>query len=217
MPCASDQSTQGWPVTEGTVSRNCWSSLLASCPPGRLCPAGPTTHGWDIRSQLQALPSAGELEGADPRAEQRLRHGEPAPVGDQMWNQKQEKTVRDCVCPCPAWDPQGDYNLLIFLLLLPRGALVPLFLNYTRMYHAGKPETCGGLGPSHCVCLSLICVVSSLVLSFLFGKWRRLLCDFYVVVGVLTLLGRGGWHTLGCRSLAGCGVVWEDPCQLSLQ
>lgn len=103
-----------------------------------------------------------------------------------MWNQKREKTVRDCVCPCPAWDPQGDYNLLIFLLLLPRGALVPLFLNYTRMYHAGKPETCGGLGPSHRVCLSLICVVSSLVLSFLFGKWRRPLCDFYVVVGVLT-------------------------------
>lgn len=45
--------------------------------------------------------------------------------------------------------------------------------------------------------------VSSLVLSFLFGKWRRPLCDFYVVVGVLTLLGE--------RRLAHTGALaWLD-------
>lgn len=62
-----------------------------------------------------------------------------------MWNQKQEKTVEIGSAPALARSPQGDYNLCIFLLPLPRGAPEPLFLNYTRMYHAGKPETSWGL------------------------------------------------------------------------
>lgn len=71
-----------------------------------------------------------------------------------MWNQKQENCERLGLPLACLQAPQGDANLCIFLLHLPRGALEPLFLNYTRMYHAGKPETCWGLWAPHIVYVS---------------------------------------------------------------
>lgn len=105
-------------------------------------------------------------------------------MGAQMWNQKQKKkTVRDGVCPCLPGNPQGDSRLCIFLLPLPRGPRGPV-PNHIRMYRAGKPETCWGPWAPHIGYVSPWFVfVSSLVLSFLFGKWRRPLSDFCVVVG----------------------------------
>lgn len=65
------------------------------------------------------------------------------------------------------------------------------------------------------MCMSLhdLCLCP-LWFRLLFGKWRRPLCDFCVVVGVLTLLGK---RTLAHRRphLAGCGVIWAEP-QLGL-
>lgn len=86
---------------------------------------------------------------------------------------------------------------------------MPLFLNYTRMYHAGKPETCWASVPLTPSCVLLVCVCVVWFLSFfLFGKWRRPSCDF-----MLWLMSRLFWEEeTGTHwdALPG-GVAWQGP------
>lgn len=96
---------------------------------------------------------------------------------------------------------------IFFYSYSPEGP-VPLFLNYTRMYHAGKPETCWGLqAPYIIVCPFGLCLCL-LILSFLFGKWRRCSCDFMLwLVSQLFWEGETGTHW---DALPG-GVVQKGP------
>lgn len=145
-PCIRDQSSPGRRRLE---------------PAGPPCSLPPLPGGLHCRSHQFA-----EVEGAGPGAAPVLAL-DGSTVRDKMWNQKNmKKELRDWVHPCPAWRPQGDYNLHIFLLLFPRGALAPLFLNYTRMYHAGKPETCWGCQAPHIIVCPLGLCLCCLVLSF---------------------------------------------------
>lgn len=76
------------------------------------------------------------------------------------------------------------------------------------MYHAGKPETCWGLQAPHIIVCPLGLCLCCLILSFLFGKWRRPSCDFMLwLVSQLFWEEETGAHW---DSLPG-GVAWEGP------
>lgn len=88
---------------------------------------------------------------------------------------------------------------------------MPLFLNYTRMYHAGKPETCWAsepLTPFVCPLGLCLCRLVLVFFFFLFGKWRRPSCDF-----MLWFMSRLFWEEeTGTHwdALPG-GVAWRGP------
>lgn len=142
------------------------------------------------RSQPGALPLSGRVEGAGLEQSRGLAIWNQSQWGTRCGTKNRRENCERLGLPLPCLGTHRETRSLYFSTPFPPGALEALFLNYIRMYHAGKPGTCWGLWDPHVGYVSPWFVfVSSLVLSFLFGKWRRPLSDFYVLVGVLPLLG----------------------------
>lgn len=139
-------------------------------------------------SQPGALPLSGRVEGAGLEQSRGLAIWQPQ-WGTRCGTKNRRENCERLGLPLPCRGPTGRLVSVFFYSLSPRGPRGPV-PELHKNVSCREARDCWGLWDPHVGYVSPWFVfVSSLLLSFLFGKWRRPLSDFYVLVGVLPLLG----------------------------
>lgn len=91
-------------------------------------------------------------------------------MGVQVWNQKQEKTVRDWVYPALLGAHRETVISIFFYSHSPEGPCAPVPELHKNVSCREARDLLGPLGPLHHVRLSLICVCVQF--GFVFFIWQ---------------------------------------------